>query len=162
MGFSDALAFAVVMTLRDMNKEKEKRLIKTQKYYQECYERIAEDSKQVFDIVSNVIQKAAGRYIPVEIGTGSTYLSLYAFSQVIEKQGQVTKEQSKLIKIYFDNFDYILGDYAYGKVRLKGFNEKSNKNFKPINDYSKIDEYIKNNCAYDCRYFIIKRVVEKD
>ena len=62
---------------------------------------------------------------------------------------------------YFDNFDYILGDYAYGKVRLKGFNEKSNKNFKPINDYSKIDDYIKNNCDYDCRYFIIKRVVEK-
>ena len=21
---------------------------------------------------------------------------------------------------YYDNFDYILGDYAYGKVRLKG------------------------------------------
>ena len=49
-----------------------------------------------------------------------------------------------------------------GKVRLKGFNEKNNKYFKPINDYSKIDDYIKNNCAYDCRYFIIKRVVEKD
>ena len=30
---------------------------------------------------------------------------------------------------YYDNFDYILGDYAYGKVRLKGFNEKENKNF---------------------------------
>ena len=62
-----------------------------------------------------------------------------------------------IITEYFDDFDYILGDYAYGKVRLKGFNEKSNKNFKPINDYSKIDEYIKNNCAYDCRYFIIKQ-----
>lgn len=37
MGFSDALAFAVVMTLRDMNKEKEKRLIKTQKFYQESF-----------------------------------------------------------------------------------------------------------------------------
>lgn len=44
---------------------------------------------------------------------------------------------------YFANFDYILGDYAYGKVRLKGFNEKGNTNFKPINDYAKIDEYIK-------------------
>ena len=64
---------------------------------------------------------------------------------------------------YYDDFDYILGDYAYGKVRLKGFNDKSNKNFKPINDYKKIDEYIKTNCAYDCRYFILKRVktVEK-
>lgn len=63
---------------------------------------------------------------------------------------------------YFANFDYILGDYAYGKVRLKGFNEKENTNFKPINDYAKIDEYIKNNCAYNCRYFILKTLsVEK-
>ena len=64
---------------------------------------------------------------------------------------------------YFDNFDYILGDYAYGKVRLKGFNDKSNKYFKPINDFSKIDEYINTNCAYDCSYFILKRInsVEK-
>ena len=28
---------------------------------------------------------------------------------------------------YYDGFDYILGDYAYGKVRLKGFNDKENK-----------------------------------
>ena len=64
---------------------------------------------------------------------------------------------------YFDNFDYILGDYAYGKVRLKGFNEKGNRNFKSINDYSKIDEYIKENCAFNCRYFILKTLsVEKN
>ena len=57
---------------------------------------------------------------------------------------------------YYDGFDYILGDYAYGKVRLKGFNDKSNKNFKPVNDISKVDEYIKNCCAYGCKYFILK------
>lgn len=61
---------------------------------------------------------------------------------------------------YYDGFDYILGDYAYGKVRLKGFNTKENKNFKPINDYNNIDAYIKNNCAYDCKYFILKQIVE--
>lgn len=59
---------------------------------------------------------------------------------------------------YYDNFDYILGDYAYGKVRLKGFNEKKNKNFKKINDYSHIKEYIKNYCAYECKYFILKAI----
>lgn len=62
---------------------------------------------------------------------------------------------------YFLEYDYILGDYAYGKVRLKGFNEKSNKNYKKINDYQKIDDYIKNNCAYDCKYFILKNKIEK-
>ena len=57
---------------------------------------------------------------------------------------------------YYDNFDYILGDYAYGKVRLKGFNEKDNKYFKAINDISKVKDYIENCCAYGCKYFILK------
>lgn len=56
-GFSDALAFAVAMTVRDMSREKEKRLIKTQKFYQECYERIANDSEQAFNIVSKVVKR---------------------------------------------------------------------------------------------------------
>lgn len=62
---------------------------------------------------------------------------------------------------YFEEYDYILGDWAYGKLRLKGFCEKKNKLFKPINDYAKIKEYIENNCAYECKYFILKKIVEK-
>lgn len=61
---------------------------------------------------------------------------------------------------YFDDFDYILGDYAYGKLRLKGFNNKENKNFKPYNDIAMIDEYIKNHCAYGCRHFIITKLLK--
>ena len=71
------------------------------------------------------------------------------------------KDLEGKITDYYDSYDYILGDYAYGKVRLKGFNDKNNKNFKPINDYRKVDEYIKNCCAYECRYFIIKKIIEK-
>lgn len=59
---------------------------------------------------------------------------------------------------YFDNFDYVLGDYAYGKLRLKGFNNKDNKNFKSYNDISTLDDYIENNCAYGCRHFVISKV----
>ena len=57
---------------------------------------------------------------------------------------------------YYDSFDYILGDYAYGKVRLKGFNDKNNKYFKPVNDIQKVDDYIEEYCAYGCKYFILK------
>ncbi len=62
---------------------------------------------------------------------------------------------------YFDTFDYIVGDWAYGKLRLKGFNDKKNKNYKPYNDYAKVDSYIKDKCAYGCRYFILKKVEKK-
>ena len=65
---------------------------------------------------------------------------------------------SEKLTDYFDDYDYILGDWAYGKLRLKGFCDKSNKNFKPINDYAKIDDYIKDDCAYNCRYFILKKI----
>lgn len=58
---------------------------------------------------------------------------------------------------YFYDYDYILGDWAYGKLRLKGFNDKENKNFNKINDISNKDNYLKNQCAFECKYFILKR-----
>ena len=62
---------------------------------------------------------------------------------------------------YFKNFDYIVGDWAYGKLRLKGFYEKSNKNCKDINNIDNLDKYIKENCAFDCKYFILEKNDEK-
>ena len=59
---------------------------------------------------------------------------------------------------YFDNYDYIVGDIAYSKLRLKGFTKKGNKLNNKINDFSNLDNYIKNNCAYDCRYFVLEKI----
>lgn len=62
---------------------------------------------------------------------------------------------------YFENYDYVVGDIAYSKLRLKGFNKKDNKKLNKINDYKNLDKYIKENCAYDCKYFILEKVIEK-
>lgn len=58
---------------------------------------------------------------------------------------------------YFDDFDYIVGDWAYGKVRLKGFFDSDNKKCKKINDIAFLDQYIENNCAFGCKWFLLKR-----
>ncbi len=75
-----------------------------------------------------------------------------------ERDGFVLEEIKNRFTSYFEDFDYILGDWAYGKLRLKGFNNPSNKNFKKINDFKNIDNYIKDNCAYGCKYFILKKI----
>ncbi len=75
-----------------------------------------------------------------------------------EKDAIDIEELENCITDYFDNFDYIFGDYAYGKLRLKGFNNKDNKNFKPYNDIATLDSYIEKYCAYGCRHFVISRV----
>ena len=58
---------------------------------------------------------------------------------------------------YFIPYDYILGDYAYNKLRLKGFCDKKNKKWNKINDINTKDSYLKNQCAYECSYFLIQK-----
>lgn len=59
---------------------------------------------------------------------------------------------------YFDRFDYVCGDWAYGKLRLKGFLDETNKQVKEINNFKNINDYLKNNCASDAKYFILKKL----
>lgn len=58
---------------------------------------------------------------------------------------------------YFEPYDYIVGDWAYGKLRLKGFNDKRNPHYNKLNDASSIESYIEDYCAYGCKYFILKK-----
>ncbi len=64
-----------------------------------------------------------------------------------------------LITDYFNNYDYIVGDWSYGKLRLKGFCDTENKINNKINNIKILEQYIKENCAYECRYFVLKKVV---
>lgn len=67
---------------------------------------------------------------------------------------------SELCTDYFETFDYILGDYSYSKLRLKGFYDSKNKKAKEINDIKGLDDYIHNYCSFDCKYFLLCK--EKD
>ena len=49
---------------------------------------------------------------------------------------------------FFEGYDYIVGDIAYSKLRLKGFTKKENKLNNKINDY--------------CRYFILEKIKENN
>lgn len=62
---------------------------------------------------------------------------------------------------YFYDYDYIVGDIAYGKLRLKGFYRADNKKVKELNNFDYIDTYLKEQCAPDCRYFILEKEVLK-
>ena len=81
--------------------------------------------------------------------------------EIIEdyKNGFDHEETQNRLTDYFDEYDYILGDWAYDKLRLKGFCDKTNKQNNKINSYDLIEEYIKKYCAYECKYFILKKCI---
>ena len=60
---------------------------------------------------------------------------------------------------YFYDYDYIVGDIAYGKLRLKGFYDEKSKKVKKINNYKYVENYLKNYCANECKHFILKKIM---
>ena len=60
---------------------------------------------------------------------------------------------------YFSDYDYIVGDWSYGKLRLKGFYDDNNKKAIKINKISLLDKYLEENCAYGCKYFVAKKII---
>ena len=59
---------------------------------------------------------------------------------------------------YFENYDYIVGDWSYGKLRLKGFCKKINKLCNQTNDIKFKDDYIRDLCSYECKYFVVQKI----
>ncbi len=68
------------------------------------------------------------------------------------------EETKYLFTEYFLDFDYVLGDYSYGKLRLKGFRDSDNAKVKDINNIKNIDNYIKEYCSLGSKTFLLKKI----
>lgn len=77
---------------------------------------------------------------------------------IFSSEGAIDEEiLPEKITDYYNDYDYVVGDWAYGKIRLKGFYDSTNPKCKELNNIKKISEYIENNCAYGCKWFQLKR-----
>ncbi len=74
------------------------------------------------------------------------------------KDGYNEEEFKNRVTDYFNDYDYILGDWSYGKLRLKGFCKKNNPKLNKINDFENKENYIKKECAYGCKFFVLEKI----
>jgi len=68
------------------------------------------------------------------------------------------EEVESLMTDYFNDYDYVLGDYSYDKLRLKGFCVEGNSKCSEINNIDNVDDYIKDYCSYKANYFLLKKI----
>ncbi|WP_309123100.1 YutD family protein [Paenibacillus sp.] len=60
-----------------------------------------------------------------------------------------------------DRYDYIVGDWGYNQLRLKGFfKEGSNKGPKEA-AFASVQDYLQEYCNFGCAYFILERLPAK-
>ncbi len=79
--------------------------------------------------------------------------------KIVENYKNALDEEAVKLKLtdYFENYDYIVGDWAFGSLRLKGFCKPTNKMFNKINDFKIKEQYIKEYCVTDCKYFVLEK-----
>lgn len=59
-----------------------------------------------------------------------------------------------------DRYDYIVGDWGYNQLRLKGFyKDKGNKAVKD-NHISTLQDYLNEYCNFGCAYFVLQKKEE--
>src|SRR5699024_12213542 len=68
----------------------------------------------------------------------------------------VTDRYSEVLKKY----DYIVGDWGYGQLRLKGFYHPEHGNASYNTRIDMLDEYILEYCNFGCAFFVLKKMDE--
>jgi len=57
-----------------------------------------------------------------------------------------------------DKYDYIVGDWGYGQLRLRGFYDNANRKVPFEQRIAALDEYLHEFCNFGCPYFVLKKV----
>ncbi|WP_027964343.1 YutD family protein [Halalkalibacillus halophilus] len=55
-------------------------------------------------------------------------------------------------------YDYIVGDWGFGQLRLKGFFDDQNQKATYDTKISTLEDYIYEYCNFGCAYFVLKRL----
>ncbi len=63
----------------------------------------------------------------------------------------------RYVPVSFNKYAYIVGDISAEKLRLRGFNKDPHS----VNGYTRIPDYLNESCNFNCAYFILKRVENK-
>lgn len=55
-------------------------------------------------------------------------------------------------------YDYIVGDWGYGQLRLRGFFDDQNHKATFDTKISTLSEYLYEYCNFGCSYFVVKKI----
>lgn len=82
------------------------------------------------------------------------------FYEVIDERRDGFKEEA-FRERYSDiltKYDYIVGDWGYGQLRLRGFFDDHNQKANFDTKISTLTEYLYEFCNFGCPYFVAKKV----
>lgn len=92
--------------------------------------------------------------------SGEIMIEIQGNTYTIVKEYRNAWDQEAFKERYSDvlnKFDYIVGDWGYDQLRLKGFYEDKNRKSPHESRIAFLEEYLYEYCNFGCAYFILKK-----
>ena len=86
------------------------------------------------------------------IAEGYTYEVIMNNREGFQEEAFVERYTDILTK-----YDYIVGDWGYGQLRLKGFFDDKNQKATFDTKISTLQDYLFEYCNFGCAYFVVKK-----
>lgn len=77
-----------------------------------------------------------------------------------EKEGWNEEEFKARYSDVLNKYDFIVGDWGYNQLRLKGFFDDRNRKATYDTKISTLNEYLYEYCNFGCSYFVLRKVKE--
>lgn len=93
-----------------------------------------------------------GEFILIELA-GRKYKLIENIKDGFNEEA-LNERYSDILKKY----DYIVGDWGFNQLRLKGFYNEKNSKATFDSKINMLDDYIYEHCNFGCAYFVLKKI----
>lgn len=80
--------------------------------------------------------------------------------EIMENVKEACKEE-EVVERYTDilkKYDYIVGDWGYSQLRLKGFYDAKHPKATFDSSINMLDDYLYEFCNFGCAYFVLRKI----
>ena len=89
----------------------------------------------------------------------TVYVNNIQYEVIEEKRNGFNEEAFKArYAEILNKYDYIVGDWGYDQLRLRGFFDDSNQRATYDTKISTLSEYLYEYCNIGCSYFVVRKV----
>lgn len=125
-------------------------------------------TKEITKAVEEIVQEDEGKEndeknsAVVVLEDGQVMIEDKLYGLILNyRKGFEPKELAKRYSDVLSRYDYIVGDWGFEQLRLKGFFDNDNKKALPDQKISTLQDYIYEYCNFGCRYFVLEKVHKK-
>lgn len=111
---------------------------------------------KIQDYIDQRVEERKGSFHSRLIDDTHLEISKHVYEIVMDKDNSFNLDSfTDRFSMILSKFNYIVGDWGYGQLRLRGFYDRDNPLFKPDQGVDTIQDYLYEECNFGCHYFIL-------